>query len=127
MSALEFGVREYVFLGAIMLSLVGLYVSLVCLVSILSKSIKEANTYMAPIYMFVMISGFSTMYFDGPVSNARFLIPVYGSVMALKKLFAFELTTKMVLYTCGMSIILSLVIIYIIKDLFNNEKVMFSK
>jgi sodium transport system permease protein len=82
---------------------------------------------MAPIYMFVMISGFSTMYFDGAVSTPRFLIPVYGSVMALKKLFAFELTTKMVLYTCGMSIILSLVIIYIIKDLFNNEKVMFSK
>ena len=127
MSALKFGVKEYVFLGAIMLSLVGLYVSLVCLVSILSKSIKEANTYMAPIYMFVMISGFSTMYFDGTVSTPRFLILVYGSVMALKKLFAFELTTKMVLYTCGMSIILSFVIIYIIKDLFNNEKVMFSK
>lgn len=127
MASLKFGMTDYLSLAAIMVTLVGLYVSVVCLVSILSKSIKEANTYMAPIYMLVMISGFTTMYMDGPVSPARFFIPVYGSVVALKKLFAFELTTNMVLYTCGMSLVISIGLIYLIKILFNNEKVMFSK
>lgn len=127
MSSLQFSSKEYFYLAAIMLTLVGLYVSVVCLVSILSKTIKEANTYMSPIYMLVMISGFSTMYLDGAISNSRFFIPVYGSVIALKKLFSFELTGNMVLYTCGMSLVISFVLIYLIKILFNNEKVMFSK
>lgn len=127
MASLAFGFKEYIYLISIMVSLVIFYVSLVCLVSILSKTIKEANTYMAPIYMLVMISGFTTLYMDGPVALSRFLIPVYGSVIALKKLFAFELTTNMVLYTCGMTLVISGVLIYLIKVLFNNEKVMFSK
>jgi len=127
MASLKFGAREYLYLAAIMLTLVLLYVSIVCLISIISKTIKEANTYMSPVYMIVTISGFSTMYMDGAISNTRFMIPVYGSIVAIKKLFAFEITSNMVLYTCGTSIILSGVLIYMIKVLFNNEKVMFSK
>lgn len=127
MSALQFGLQEYVYLAAIMITLVSLYVSVVCMVSIMSKSIKEANTYMAPIYMLVMLSGFTTMLSDGSVPVYRTLIPVYGSVIALKNLFAFELTTKMVLYTCGSSLFFAAIMVYGIKILFNNEKVMFSK
>ncbi|MBN2795406.1 MAG: ABC transporter permease [Clostridia bacterium] len=127
MAALQFGVKEYAYLALIMVTLVSLYVSVVCMVSIMSKSIKEANTYMAPIYMLVMVSGFTTMFADGSVPIYRMLIPVYGSVIALKNLFAFELTTKMVLYTCGSSIFFAALMVYGIKILFNNEKVMFSK
>lgn len=127
MASLQFSVREYFYLAAIMISLVSLYVTVVCMVSIMSKTIKEANTYMSPIYMLVMISGFSTIFTEGAVEPYRLLIPVYGSVIALKNLFAFELSSKMVLYTCGSSLLVSAVLIYFIKVMFNNEKVMFSK
>lgn len=126
MASLQFGAMEYVSLFAIMLTLVSVYVAVICMVSIMSKTIKEANTYMAPIYMVVMVAGFTTMFMTGTPETWKFLIPVYGSIIALKNLFAFELTTTMLLYTCGSSIVLASVLIIIIKGLFNNEKVMFN-
>ncbi len=69
---------------------------------------------------------FSTMYTTGEMATWKFGITVYGSVIALKKLFAFELTTNMVLLTCGSSILVAGILIYIIKVLFNSEKVMFN-
>lgn len=127
MSSLKFSVSEFASLAAVMITLVGVYVAVVCLVSIIAKSIKEANTYMAPIYMVVMVSGFSLMFSDGPVATWKFAIPVYGSILTLKQLFTFELTSNMVLYSCGVSVILTGIMVYTIKVLFNNERVMFSK
>lgn len=126
MASLQFSAGDYFSLFAIMITLVSVYVAIICMVSIISKTIKEANTYMAPIYMVVMISGFSTMYTTGEMATWKFGIPVYGSVIALKKLFAFELTTNMVLLTCGSSILVAAILIYAIKVLFNSEKVMFN-
>jgi sodium transport system permease protein len=126
MASLQFSMMDYFSMLAIMLTLVSLYVAVVCLVSIISKTIKEANTYMAPIYMVVMVAGFSTMFSTGTPAMWKFLIPVYGSIIALKNVFSFELTTNMLLYTCGSSIVISSILIYIIKGLFNNEKVMFN-
>lgn len=126
MASLQFGLFEYFSMFAIMITLVSVYVAVICMISIISKTIKEANTYMAPIYMIVMVSGFTTMFSTGSPETWKFLIPVYGSVIALKNLFAFELTTNMLLYTCGTSIVLASVLIFIIKGLFNNEKVMFN-
>lgn len=126
MATLQFSGSDYLSLFAIMITLVSVYVAVICMVSIVSKTIKEANTYMAPIYMVVMISGFSTMYTTGEMALWKFSIPVYGSVIALKKLFAFELTTNMVLLTCASSIVVAGILIYVIKILFNSEKVMFN-
>ncbi|MCH4887218.1 ABC transporter permease [Acidaminobacter sp. JC074] len=126
MASLQFTGMDFLALIAIMLTLVSLYVAVICLISIMSKTIKEANTYMSPIYMVVMVSGFTTMYTTGPVESWRYFIPVYGSIMALKKLFAFELTANVLLYTCGSSIVIAGILIYFIKSLFNNERVMFN-
>ncbi len=127
LSSLQFGITEYSSLAAIMLTLVGVYVAIICLVSVMSKTIKEANTYMTPIYMLVMMSGFTTMYADGAIESWKFLVPVYGSVMALKNLFEFELTSTMLMYTCISSVLTAGIALYGIKIMFNNEKVMFSK
>lgn len=126
-SSLRFSAYEYFSLIIIMLSLVGLYVAIICTISVISKSIKEANSYMSPIYMIVMISGFMTMSADGVLESWRFLIPIYGSVIALKNLFMFELTTKMLFYNTITSAVITVILVYVIKILFNNEKVMFNK
>ncbi len=126
MASLQFSSMDFLALIAIMLTLVSVYVAVICLISIMSKTIKEANTYMSPIYMIVMVSGFTTMYTTGPIESWRYFIPVYGSIMALKKLFAFELTANVLLYTCGSSILIASILIFFIKNLFNSERVMFN-
>lgn len=125
-STLSFSGFDFFALLAVMITLVSVYVAVVCMVSVISKTIKEANTYMAPIYMVILFAGISTVLSTGTGETWHFLIPVYGSVIALKNLFAFELTPIMVLYTCGSSIILTSILVFIIKSLFNNEKVMFN-
>ncbi len=125
-SALKFTAKEFTYLIFIMLTLVSVYVAIVCVISIISKTIKEANTYISPVYLVVMIAGFSTMYLEGAIASWKFAVPIYGSIIAMKKLFVFELTGMQFGISCVSSLVFTGICIYIIKVLFNNEKVMFN-
>ncbi|PKM52592.1 MAG: hypothetical protein CVV02_00205 [Firmicutes bacterium HGW-Firmicutes-7] len=124
---LSFSILQYVQLFVIMITLVGIYVGLICLISVRARSVKEAGTYMAPIYMIIMIAAFSTMFSkSGGVALYKFAIPVYGSVTAIKEMFSFELSLMEFGVTSGVSIIVTAIIIKLITKTFNDEKVMFN-
>lgn len=121
---LAFGPMEYIQLLVIMLTLVGVYVGLICITSVRAKSVKEAGTYVSPIYMLVMFAAFSTMFTTGDPSTYQFAIPILGSVLAIKRLLLFELMIHEFLLATGVSVLLTGILIFGITRSFNNEKVM---
>ncbi|PKM94799.1 MAG: hypothetical protein CVU84_07685 [Firmicutes bacterium HGW-Firmicutes-1] len=124
---LSFSPLQYIQLFAIMITLVGIYVGLICLISVRARSVKEAGTYMAPIYMIIMIASFSTMFTkSGEIALYKFAIPVYGSVTALKEMFSFDLSMLEFGVSAGVSLIVTGIIIKLITKTFNDEKVMFN-
>ena len=55
---------------AVMVSLVFLYVAALCLASVFAKNAKEANAYVMPLYMVVLVLGITTMFSTGGTSPA---------------------------------------------------------
>lgn len=123
-SSLKFTPLMYTELLVVMLTLVGIYVGLICITSVRAKSVKEAGTYVSPIYMLVMFAAFSTMFQTGEPKLVQFAIPVLGNVLCIKRLFTFELQLTEFLLTTGVSVAVAGILIYMITRSFNNEKVM---
>lgn len=123
-ASLAFSPLQYIQLLVIMLTLVGIYVGLICITSVRAKSVKEAGTYISPIYMLVMFAAFSTMFSTGDPELYQFAIPILGNVLSIKRLLTFELGMNEFLLTSGVSILVTAILIYGITRSFNNEKVM---
>jgi len=123
--AISFSVLQYLQLFALMISLVGIYVGIICLISVKARSVKEAGTYMSPVYMAIMVASFSTMNTIGAQDNIKvFGIPLYGNIRAIKELFSFELSWGEFGIAVLVSLMTAAVLIKLITKAFNDEKVM---
>lgn len=126
LSALQYGLKEFGLLILIMITMAGLYVALICTISIFARTVKEASTYMTPVYMVVMIAGVSTMFSNSTPGLIEYMIPIYGSIVAMKGLLTFETTLLTGMMTIVSTIIYIIIFGIILKRMFNSEKVMFN-
>lgn len=126
LSSLAFTPMHYFQLLVLMIAQVGVYVAIICLVSVKARSVKEAGTYVSPIYMVVMIGAFSTMFSHGKIPLVQFAIPVYGCIASVKELLMFELTMNEFLIAVGVSFALIAILVKLITMTFNSEKDMFN-
>lgn len=124
--AISFSPVQIAELLAIMLSLVLLYVSLVALVAVYAKTAKEANTYISPMYMLVVVAGMITMFQNGKIKPIYHAIPIYGSAASIQKLLMGELPLGELGMTLASTLFLAGVLVALISQAFNSEKVMFN-
>ncbi|MEG2441558.1 MAG: ABC transporter permease [Acetivibrio sp.] len=123
----KFSILQILQLLVIMISLVYFYVAIITLVSVFAKTVKEAGTYISPIYIIVIVAGVLTMFSgNNQISLPAFAIPVYGSAAAIQRVITGELTASQF----GTSIIgiavLSIILTGLITKAFNSEKIMFN-
>lgn len=110
----------------IMLSMVVLYVALIGIVSVYASSLKEAQSYVSPLYIVVILAGLLTMFQGGKeVANYMFAIPLYGNALLIQQIVMNELTFIQFIMSFGSTTLLSLILIAGITKAFNSEKVMF--
>lgn len=124
--SIGFTIGQITELALLMISLVFLYVALISLISVFAKTVKEGTTYISPIYIVVIAIGMITMYSSKDAKFYSYLIPLYNSSIALKDLFARELSTLEFLMTFVSTIAAGGIITGIIVKAFNSEKVMFN-
>lgn len=118
--------KDTIELFLVMITLVYFYVTLVSLVSVYSKTVKEASGYMSSVYIVIILIGLLTMYATSmETSIYLFGVPVYGSALCIQKLTMGQLS----LQEFGVNIISTLVFACIltsaITKAFYKEKVMF--
>lgn len=123
----HFSAPQMLQLLVIMLALVYLYVAVVILVAVFAKTMKEANTYVSPVYILVIVAGIFTMFAgNAEIELPMYAIPVYGSAAAIQRVITNELTAAQfgvsVLGTLALSVILTI----LVTKAFNSEKVMFN-
>lgn len=118
---------EMLELVVIMLTMVYLYVALVSIVAVYAKTVKEASTYISPLYILVIVAGIFTM-FSGSETPAikMFAIPVYGSALCIQNIMQGTLETSQFLASAGGTLALALLLTAGIIKAFNSEKVMFN-
>lgn len=126
-SGVSFGALQIIELVVIMLTLVFLYVNIVSLFSVFAKTVKEANAYISPVYIVVIIAGVLTMFAgNSRTPIAMFGIPLYGSAVAIQKIMTNELTMAQFGITAASTLVAALLITALITKAFNSEKVMFN-
>ena len=114
-------------LGAIMLALVFLFVSVISFLAIRAKDTKAASSMISPVYIVVMVAGMLTMFMSGKeVPLYRYFIPVYGNAVAIKDLCNGELTGVNFLASLAGTVIVAIVLTIGIAKSFDDEKVMFN-
>ncbi len=123
----HFTLKQIIMLIIIMMCMVILYVALVGLVAIIAKTSKEANTYVSPIYIVVLLAGMITMFQGGMKKQwYQFAIPVYGNSLAIQNLMTNELTFLQFGLAVGSTLFLAIILMALLTKSFNSEKVMFN-
>ncbi len=108
-----------------LLLLVSIYVGLIILISVIAKSVKEANSYIAPIYMIVIISGVLAMLGGGETTIVKYMIPIYGNIIVLQNIFSFDVNFIYFAVNSIVSILVTAGIVLVIRKMFYYEKFMF--
>ena len=85
-------VKQIIMLGALLIALSFLYSTLIALVSVFAKSMKEASSYIMPMYMLILVIGLATMFSFGNTPESSYWIPVYNSSVVLKEILTQEVT-----------------------------------
>lgn len=128
MSGAAYGPGEYVLLGVVILSTVLLLVTLISIVSAFAKSTKEAQTYVMPLMILVMLLGVTAMFGGGAKESLVFyLIPLYNSVQCMVSIFSFELVPAHILAAVAANLVYTGVGIFLLAKMFNSERIVFSK
>lgn len=122
----SFTLIEMIQLLVLMLVLVYLYVALVALVAVIAKTSKEANTYVMPVYIVVMLGSLMTYMGSGQTKLEYFLIPIYNSAICMQNLLIGELTAAQFGFAVGTTALLAVIVTGLITKAFNNEKIMFN-
>lgn len=111
-------------LGTLLVAVAFLYATIIALVSVFAKTVKEANSYVMPVYILVLAIGIMTMYMTGEPSKASYYIPIYNSAIVLKGIFVHEVTGIQFLITLMTTLVSGLILTGIIAKAFDSEKVM---
>lgn len=128
------------FMGeGISMSIVGVgIISLVCLllafafasielaISFYARSFKEAQTYLSPITIIIMVPVYLTMFVDGKaVPQYYFHIPILNTIGIIKEIVVSVYNYKHIIITVGWSIIYILFFLFITVKMFEKEEVVF--
>lgn len=123
----SFNASQIIMVVILMILLAFFYVALVGLVAVLAKTMKEATTYVSPLYIIVIVAGLFTMLStSGGHETWEYLVPIYNVALALGEIFTQELTVVHFLLTTGSTLVYSALISGIIVKAFNSERFMFN-
>lgn len=117
---------QVIMIAVIMLVMATFFVAIISLLAVFAKNVKEASSYISPVYILVIVSGLLTMFSTGDHKLIEYVIPVYGGALAIGQIFTNELTVLNFVVNVAGTVILTLIVARIVVIAFNNEKVMFN-
>ena len=124
---ISFTVGQMLQLVAIMVVLVYFYVGVIGLIATLSPNTRAASSAISPIYIVIIILGMMTMFRTGGTNSiGSYLIPVYGSALAISDLCKLELTSINFLASVAGTLVCGIILTFVVAKAFNSEKLMFN-
>ena len=107
----------------LLLGLVLRYVGIIGFVSLMAKNIKEAQSFIMPVYIIVMFAGMITMY-SGDVTSGSYMIPVYNTSAEFKGIFERTITMNQYLTSTIITYAFAGVMVCLMAKAMNSEKIM---
>jgi len=109
----------------VLFPLVGLASAVLVMVGIFARNIREASSYITPIYMLTVLLGIVSVSQGMELTGKMFLIPVLNSSFVFKELLMGKIYWDHILTTFSANIIISGIALFGATRLFNKEEVLF--
>ncbi len=124
--SLDFDVIQVIQLIIIILGITFLYVALIGMVSVMAKNMKEAQTFIMPLYIIVMVAGMTTMYTGSAASTVSYAIPLYNTSVVFKGIFSMEMTMTQFIIAAAVTYGTALLVVALMTKAIKSEKIMFN-
>lgn len=125
LSELALGGLELFMFFLCMIGLVGMYVTIISVLSMIANTMKEAGAYITPAYMIVMITAFMNMFGSSDVSQIYYYVPIYNNLVNMKQILLGDGNFMHVMISFATSLIITLVLLVFARNLMHKEKVVF--
>lgn len=122
-----FNAGHYFMILGVMLSTVLLLVGLISCVSALAKSVKEANSYIGPMNIIVLVVGLLSSLVGSGVSPFMYLIPIYNSAMLITDIMALTVSPVSFIITIVSNLVYASALVFLLTRMFKSERIMFNK
>lgn len=126
--SIVYGLKEYLLLVIVLVPTMFMNTTLMMVFSALGKNMKEAQGYIMPLYFLTIIVASIPMY--APAGDAaqiwKYMIPIYGQVTALSEILGYKANMLGVTAAAVVPLIITMVMVFIIKNIFNNERMIVS-
>lgn len=122
-SVSAYGLTDYLMLFLIIFSTVLVIVGLMSVLSTVAKSVKEANSYVGPLMLVVMVAALANMFLGDKVGAWAYFIPVFNSVKAMGDVFAFTYAPWKILVTVLCNFLVSVALSFALARMFDSEKI----
>ncbi len=127
LSANVYHVSDYLILTVVILSTVLVMVTAIAIISTFAKSVKEAQTYVTPLMVVVMLVGISAMFGDDAKSAwYYYCLPMYNSVQSMISIFSFKIVPQNIVITIAANVICTGVGTFLLAKMFHSERIIFS-
>lgn len=119
---------DYALLAIVILSTALVLITMISLISAFAKDLKEAQTYVMPLMVIVMLVGITAMFGDeAKTFLGYYCIPLYNSVQSMIGIFSFKATTMQLLVTVITNLLATGAGAFVLSKMFDNEYIMFHK
>ena len=124
----SYSAADYLLIFAVAVSTVLVFVSVLSIMSAYAKSIKEANSYAAPLLFVSIVCGMSGMFTGGATSEFYYyLIPVFNSAQSLTGIFNSDVSAVNIAVTVAANVAAALLCAGVLAKMFSSEKIVFDK
>lgn len=120
------GFAGFLLLFLLILSVVPLIVSLLCVVSALSRSVKEASAYTSIVMILVMVLSLVSAFVSG-IGEWIVAIPVLNAVVCMQGILTVSLSVWQSLVSVALNLVYTALLVFAVAKLLSSERIMFGK
>lgn len=115
---------QIVMLAALLVAIAFLYSAIIVLISVFAKTVKEASSYIMPVYMLVLVLGITTIFTTKTPEGWLYAVPIYNTSLTLQGILAQKVTMMQYGMTLGITLVIGVILVGVIAKAFESEKVM---
>jgi len=120
--------QDYLLLGIVILSTVLVLVTMISLISAFARTTKEAQGYITPLMILVMLVGVTAMFGNGASTRLfAYCIPIYNSVQCMTAILSFKAVPAHILAAVAVNLLCTGLGVFLLTRMFNSERIIYSK
>ncbi len=121
-----YSVGDYFMLFALIISVVLVIISAFSIVSAFAKTVKEANSLIAPLMVVIILMGLFSMFTATPALGL-YAIPLLGSALAFSSIMTFTISPLGFVLSIISNLAVAALLIVLLSFMFKSERIMFNK